>query len=124
MTPEFYDRAIARIRRLIAAIGLVGAAVAGAKSGLRSGSGFALGALLSYLSFHMIQGVAGGIGLAPARRTGVYAALFLMRYALLGAAVYVMVKYLEVSPMALLAGLFASAAAVLAEILYELAFSK
>ncbi|HLH41025.1 MAG TPA: ATP synthase subunit I [Bryobacteraceae bacterium] len=124
MSPDFYDRAIARIRRLIAAIGLVGAAIAAVRFGLRSGCGFALGALLSYLSFHMIRGVAGSIGAAPTRRVGAYAALFFMRYGLLGAAVYVIVKYLEVSPMALLAGLFASAAAVFAEILYELAFSK
>lgn len=124
MTNEFYDGAIRRIQRLIIGIALLGAAIAAAKFGVRAGAGFAAGALLSYFSFHMIRGVAGGIGSAAARRAGAYAALFLMRYALLGAVVYVIVKYLEVSLMALLAGLFASAAAVLAEVLYELAFSK
>ena len=124
MTSDFYDRAIARIQRLIAAIATLGAAIATLKFGIRAGAGFAVGSLLSYFSFHMIRGVAGSIGNAATRRAGAYAALFLTRYALLGAAVYVIVKYLEVSPMALLAGLFASAAAVLAEVLYELAFSK
>ena len=121
---DFYDRAIARIFRLTMVVGLIGTTAAAVKFGIRAGAGFAVGALLSVFSFHTIRGVASSLGGHSNRRAGLYAALFLSRYALIGAVIYVIVKYLEVSPMALLAGLFASIAAVLAEVLYELVFSK
>lgn len=121
---DFYDRAVARILRMTIAAGLLGTAITVEKFGFRNGAGFAVGALLSLFSFHTIRGVAYSLGADSNRRAAAFAALFLMRYALIGGAIYVIVKYLEVSPMALLAGLFASIAAVLAEVLYELAFSK
>jgi hypothetical protein len=121
---DFYDRAIARIFRLTIVAGLAGMAVTALKFGIRNGAGFAVGALLSLFSFHTIRGVAYSLGGDSNRRTALFALLFLSRYALIGGMIYVIVKYLEVSPMALLAGLFASIAAVLAEVLYELVFSK
>ena len=124
MTGDFYDRAVARIFRLTIGVGLIGTLVATARLGVRGGAGFALGALVSLLGFHTIRGVASAIGGGSSVRAASFATLFLLRYALLGLALYVIVKYLEVSPMALLAGLFAAVAAVLAEVLYELAFSK
>jgi hypothetical protein len=52
------------------------------------------------------------------------AVFFALRYLIIGAAAYVIVKILEISVMPVLAGLFVSAAAVLIEILYELVSSK
>ena len=124
MTPEFYARAMTRIQRLILAIGLIGATFVAIRFGLRAGSGFAAGVLMSLFSFHTFRGVAESLGGPANRRAAAFAALFIMRFGLIGGAIYVIVKYLEVSPMALLAGLFAAAAAVLVEILYELGFSK
>ena len=46
-----------------------------------------------------------------------------MRYLLVGAAVYVIVKVLEITLVAVLAGLFVSVAAVIIEILFELVSS-
>jgi hypothetical protein len=113
-----------RIQRLILGIGLIGAVYAGLRFGVRAGSGFAAGVLMSLFSFHTFRGVAESLGGAANRRAAAFAGLFVMRFGLIGAAIYVIVKYLEVSPMALLAGLFAAAAAVLVEVLYELGFSK
>ncbi|HUA82898.1 MAG TPA: ATP synthase subunit I [Bryobacteraceae bacterium] len=124
MTEDFYDRALTRIFRLTIAAGLAGTMVVAIKFGVRDGAGFAAGALFSLFAFRSIRGFAYAIGGDSNPRTTTFAALFLLRYALIGGAIYVIVRYLEVSPMALLAGLFASVAAVLAEVLYELAFSK
>jgi hypothetical protein len=124
MNQEFYDRAMARIVRLALGFGLIGTIVAVAKFGLRGGSGFGAGVLLSLFSFHTFREVAESLGSAANRRRTTFAILFALRYGLIGGAVYVIVRYLEVSLMAILAGLFVSAAAVIAEILYELGFSK
>jgi len=124
MTAAFYQQALARIERLTMAIGVIGTVAIAIKLGLRAGSGFAVGVLISLFSFRTFRGVADSIGGRKNRRAAAFAALFLLRYALIGATIYVIVKYLEVSLMALLAGLFSSIAAVLAEILYELGFSR
>jgi hypothetical protein len=122
MTPDFYQGAMARIVRLIFAIGLLGTVIAAVKFGIRSGSGFAAGVLMSLFSFHTFRGVADSLGGAGNRRAAAFASLFVMRFGLIGGAIYVIVNYLEVSLMALLAGLFVSVAAVLVEILYEFGF--
>lgn len=124
MTAEFYDRAMGRIQRLIMAIGLIGSIAGAVRFGIRGGAGFASGVALSLFSFHTFRGVAESLGGEANRRASAFAALFVMRFGLIGGAIYVIVNYLEVSLMALLAGLFAAVAAVLAEILYELSFSK
>ena len=52
------------------------------------------------------------------------AIVYVLRYLIIGAAVYVIVKLLRISVMPVAAGLFVTAAAVMAEILYELVSSK
>jgi hypothetical protein len=49
---------------------------------------------------------------------------FGMRYVLLGAICFVIIKFFGVSYLALLAGLLISVAAVLVEIVYELVFTR
>jgi ATP synthase I chain len=124
MTTEFYARAMTRIQRLILGIGMIGTVYASLRLGIRAGSGFAIGVLMSLFSFHTFRGVAESLGGPENRRAAAFASLFVIRFGLIGAAIYVIVRYLEVSLMALLAGLFASAAAVLVEIIYELGFTK
>jgi len=46
-----------------------------------------------------------------------------LRYLLIGAAIYAIVKYLEINLVAILLGLFVSVAAVIFEILYELIYA-
>lgn len=43
---------------------------------------------------------------------------------MVGGAIYVIVKVLEISLMSVLAGLFISAAAIIVEILYELIYAR
>lgn len=52
------------------------------------------------------------------------AALYGLRYLLLGGVVFVIIKYFEVSFLAVLAGLLVSVAAIILEILYELIFTS
>ena len=47
-----------------------------------------------------------------------------MRYVLLGGGAYVILKYSAISLPAALAGLFVSVAAVIVEILFELAYAR
>lgn len=121
MTGDFHDRALTRIVRISAVLGLAGAIVALMRHGPRSAGGFLAGAIISILSFHglrrMVEGI-GGSGSGPST------AFFVFRYVLVGGAVYVIVKTLEVTLMAVLAGLFVSAAAVIIEILYELIYAR
>ena len=124
----FYDRALRRIERIGMGLGVAGALYGLIFHGPRFAAGFLCGASLSLFSFYTLRRLAellsGGASATEARgSTAVFAMLFGLRYFLVGAAVYVIVKILEISRMPVLAGLFVAAAAVIVEILYELAFS-
>jgi len=124
MTANFYQRALARIWWLTIGFGAAGSIAVAIRYGLRTAFGFAVGAAISVFNLETFRGLAGSLGGEVNKRAITYGILFVIRYGLIGGAVYVIVKYLEVSLMAVFAGLFVSAAAVLAEILYELGFSK
>jgi len=57
---------------------------------------------------------------ASAPKVRGWGVLIALRYAIVGLAVYVIVRILGITPMAVLAGLLAAFAAVILEILYEL----
>lgn len=119
--PAFFARAITRIVRNIAAIGIAGAVTFGYYKGMRYGAGFACGAAISYVSFWRWRKVAEGLGGGGAGRGRTWS--FVVRFALLAGAAYAIVKYLEVKPLAVLLGLLAAAAAVIVEIGYELIYA-
>ena len=118
------DRTPVRILRIGITLSVAGTIYVFATLGPRMAAGFLTGAGLSLFSFHTLRRL--GEGLEPG--TGVpmrgSAVFFALRYLIIGAAAYVIVKILEISVMPVLAGLFVSAAAVLIEILYELVSSK
>lgn len=124
MTPDFYQRALKRITWLVVGLGLAGTVFVWFRHGPRTGAGFLAGALISGFSIHNFREVAEGLGGPANRRRAIFAIIYVMRYGLMGGAVYVIVKYLEVSLVAVLAGLFVSAAAVVTEILYELIYAR
>jgi len=124
MTPDFYQGALKRISWFLLVLGAAGTIFAGVRFGLRSGAGFLAGALISWFSLHNFREVADSLGGPVNRRRAIYAIIFVLRYGLIGGVVYVIVKYLEVSLMAVLAGLLVSAAAVVTEILYELIYAR
>jgi hypothetical protein len=113
------------------ALGAAGALVAGIVWGWQQSGALGLGAALSWLNFRWLkQGVlalssaaTARPGVAPARvHKSVYVKFF-ARYALLLAALYVILAGLHWPVMPFLCGLFAVVAAVLMEMIYELACS-
>ena len=84
------------------------------------GIGFLLGACISYLSFWRWQRLVEAIGGAPKRRSTVW---MMVRFLVLVAAAYAIVKYLEVNPVAVFLGLLVSAAAVVVSIVFELIYA-
>jgi hypothetical protein len=121
MTADFYEQALRRVRRFAAVLGLAGTAAILVAYGLKAATGFLLGVALSILNFRglsMLVNVIGG-----AARPGPFAAVLIaLRYLLIGCAIYVIVRFLGVTPAAVVGGLLAAFAAVILEILYEFIF--
>jgi hypothetical protein len=86
------------------------------------GAGWLIGTAVSALNFRWLKQLTDAIGGETAKPRK---AVFLgMRYVLLGAGLYVILKYSAISLPAALAGLFVAVAAVIAEILFELAYAR
>jgi hypothetical protein len=117
---EFYERALARIFRFTIAVGLIGTIVTFALHGPRVAAGFLLGSVLSAFNFYSLQRLVESLDGSGGASTGFFA----VRYFLVGGVVYVIVKILVVTLVAVLAGLSVSAAAVIIEILYELIYAR
>ena len=117
------DRALTRIVRFTIAAGAAGTIAVLAMRGPRIAAGFLVGAVISLLNFHWLRRMVENLGSSENAPRQISTAFFAFRYLLVGAAVYVIVKFLGVALGAVLAGLFVSAAAVILEILYELIFS-
>lgn len=117
----FYDRALRRISVLTFVVGGAGAIAWLITQGLQPGVGFAIGAALSVLNFRGILALADVVG--GRRKPGLLAAFFIaLRYAVIGFAIYVIVKVLRFAPAPVLFGLLAPFGAAVLEILYELIF--
>jgi len=116
----FYQRALRRIYVAMACLGILGGTGVGIWKGWRPALAFLLGAAASGLNFRWLHQVVGAMGpdARPAPRR-VYA-FFAVRYLLLGAGGYVIVKVFGMNAIAALAGLFVPVAALIVEILYEL----
>lgn len=119
------ERAAARMMRWMAALAAAGTVAGWFWQGWAWSGGFALGALASYLNFHWLKTLTDTLGAAasgtpPRKRLAVFMGL---RYLLLGAGAYVIVKFSGLSLTAALAGLFVAVAAVILEILFELVYA-
>jgi len=119
---ENLSRSVARMKRGMAALSIAGVLLLFIWRGWHWGLGFALGAVASWLNFRWLKKLVDTLGEAatgqrPRNRVAVMLGL---RYLLLAAAGYAILRYSEVSLPAALVGLFVSAAAVIVEILYQL----
>ena len=115
--PDVYQRIIRRITVCILVLGPLGAVALEVFKGFHFASGFLLGAALSYVSFWRWTKVVNALtGATKPRSIG----LWLLRFVVLIGAGYGIVKYLEVTPVAVFMGLLVSAAAVVISIAYEL----
>jgi hypothetical protein len=118
---DVYQRIIRRIRLCILVLGPAGSVALGVFRGPAFAAGFLLGSALSYVSFWRWTKVVDALtGAAKPRSIW----LWLLRFAMLIGAGYVIVKYLEVTPVAVFLGLLVSAAAVVISITYEAIFVK
>jgi hypothetical protein len=116
------DRAVARIWKLMWTIGAGGAIALLVWRGWTWGAGWAIGTAVSVLNFRWLKQLTEAIG-GPAAKSR--KAVFLgMRYVFLGGGLYVILKYSAISLPAALSGLFVSVAAVIIEILFELAYGN
>jgi hypothetical protein len=117
------ERALERIRRTILWLAAMGTLALWAWRGWTWGVGFAIGAAASWANFRWIRAAADAIGRKrPSRtRTAVLAGL---RYPMIGVGAYVIFRFSAISVIALLAGLFVSAAAVILEIIFELVYAR
>jgi len=120
---DHYRRAMTRIGRMMAVLAAAGVMALAVWRGWRWGAGFGVGAGASWLSFRWMKQMADALGRGgrPRRRIAVLAGL---RYVLLGGGAYVILRYSSISLPAALAGLFVSVAAVIVEILFELAYAR
>jgi hypothetical protein len=123
MTPsegDVYVRVIHRITLAIVILGMAGTATFVVTRGWRFALGFFLGACMSYLSFWRWQRVVESLGGSIEKRS---IASMVVRFAVLAAAAYAIVKYLDVTPVAVFLGLLISAGAVIVSILFELIYA-
>jgi hypothetical protein len=127
----FGSTTLRRIEWLTLALGGLGAAWAAWRWGWRGGVGLALGAGLSWLNFRWLKASVQEFGRAATAQAGssdvrvskgAYLKFF-GRFVLLLGAVYVILTRSWLPAIPVLAGLFASAAAVVLGLVYELLFS-
>ncbi len=129
---SIYVAAEHRIEWMTLAFGLAGAGFVGIRWGWRAGAGVALGAVLAWLNFRWLkQGVNALVKISTAQAEseharvpmGIYAKFF-GRFALLLLVVYVILSRSLLPGIAVLGGLFAVAAAVMLELMWELVRGK
>ena len=111
---------VRRLYRLTLVCGILGAAAFGWAQGVREGLAFGLGALGSFGNLWLFHRLS--LSIAPGEGSGKpwQAGAFIGRYMVLFAVGYVIVKGLDVNPLPVVLGLFASTAAVLASSIIEL----
>lgn len=120
----FYANAFSRIHRFTYAVSAIALLTMFTRQGWRGAVGCAFGVLLSFANFAMWKRLADSLGSQGQRPRASSATLLGLRYLLLGGVIFVIIKYFEVSLLAIFAGLLTSVAAVLLEIVYQLIFSS
>ena len=117
-----FDRALDRMAKAMAAMAAGGAIGLLVWRGWQWSAGWLLGCAASTLNYRWLRRVIFSLGSGGEKdRKGV---LLGLRYLLLGAGSYVILKYTAISLPAALAGLFIPAAAVIVEILIQLVYAR
>jgi hypothetical protein len=121
MEVEFFSRAVSRIYRFLLLLAVCGGLYAWRLWGWQGMVGFLLGAGFALLNFRWLHQLVDSVVAENAGRPRRRLVFFLcVRYILFGAGAYAIMKLLEISLLAPLAGMLMAAAAVVIEILYEL----
>lgn len=119
-----FEHAVGRMQASMLWLSGGGALVAWLLSGWQWGLGFLAGGLASWGNFYWLHQLTASLGgtLTGARKRMVL--FFCLRYLLLGAGGYVLVKVVGLNLTAALIGLLVVAASVILEILYELIYAR
>jgi hypothetical protein len=120
----FYSGALERIRRCMAVIGAVATIVVWPVVGWRTAIGVLLGSAIAWVNFLWLEQAVAALADRVTRTgrkqgSGAVVARFLLRYALVGFAAYVIFRVSRASLYGLLGGLFLTVAAILCEAGYE-----
>jgi hypothetical protein len=119
-----FDRAIARVPKLIALLGLIGGGTYWARNGLTDGSSFLAGAVAAWLNFKLLERFVNRLGELALAQPGkaVKASGFraFIPFAMVVAAVFVIIRLTGFNAAVALWGFLVCPAAVMLEILYEL----
>ncbi len=119
-----FTQVSSRLVKIIAALALIGSALAGLRGGWPWASGFALGAAASYLNYRNLTQIVGTLGEPRSTgRMGAFAWL-LFRIILLVAGAFVIIKLTQVNVYAGFAGLFVPVAAVVLETVLQLLYAR
>ena len=120
MTEQDALLSVRRLYWLTGSFGLIGFVSYFAVDGVRPAVAFALGASGSFGNLWLFEWLSRSIAPGDNPRRPWQAGAFVVRYLLLFASGYVIVKALDVKPLAVVLGLLASTGAVLASIIIEL----
>jgi ATP synthase I chain len=123
MTEEDAVLSVRRLYWLTTGFGLLGFVVYAALQGMRPAFAFLLGSFGSAGNLWLFERMTRGIAPGDSSKKPATAGAFAIRYVVLFSVGYVIVKGLGVSPLAVILGLLASTAAVLASSIFELAQS-
>ena len=116
-----YIRSTRRLYWLTFVIVVTGSFLAWGIWGKSAAGGFALGGIASLANLWIWEMIANGLSGNPSKKSMVAGALFAGRLLALFAFGYVIVRALNVQPLAAIAGLLSASLGVIAEILFELA---
>jgi hypothetical protein len=121
---RFYSGALDRIRRFMAAIGVVATVAVSIFFGWKVGIGVALGCAIAWVNFYWLKqavsALADRVTSTRLKQSGSgVVARFLLRYALIALAGYAIFRVSRDSLYGLLGGLFLTVAAILCEAVYE-----
>lgn len=120
----FFERAYRRLNIFLWVFSGAGAIAAVVLNGIQGGLGFLIGAAFSALNFRWLKQLVHALGAKGPPRRAWRAVVFGLRYFLFGVAAYVIVKFFRINALSVLAGLLVAAAAVIAEIIYELIYAR
>jgi small-conductance mechanosensitive channel len=120
-----YRRALERIEQITLVLGIGGIVVVWGAFTLRHAMSFAAGSVMAYVSFLMMKRLVQSLGASENQaRSGKASAIAMaLRYVIIGAVVFGIMKVSGTSPWPVFAGLMTTVAAVIAVILIELVAS-
>ncbi len=116
-----YERAAARISRMMIVMAAVGTVISLTLGGWRAGGGFLFGCLISGIQYYALKTVADSLDGKRKRGAGVRAAA---RFLGLAALAYVIFRLTPISLKAALAGVFVLTVAVFFEAAIEIAYAR